>query len=146
MPTLAAVRRSFLRPAVRLCPAGTPENSPAIYRWVNGPPNPPRPGGAKEPAEQRARRLSSLTGLVAYAQQDPPMNRWATFFRPIGLRQWPSLRQFVAHFSTPPLPFVPQGRPKITQRFIAGLACLQTSQAPEGRKNPRNNARDFFRP
>jgi len=30
---------------------------------------------------------------------------------------------------------VPQGRPRIAQRFIAGLTRLKRSQVPEGRKN-----------
>src|SRR5688572_23450746 len=41
---LAAARRSLLHSSARLCPTGTPENSPAIYRWVSAPANPPSPG------------------------------------------------------------------------------------------------------
>ena len=31
--------------------------------------------------------LSSLAGLVTLLLRDPPMNRWAIFFRPAGLRE-----------------------------------------------------------
>jgi len=135
-----SIRGSFLLNSGP-CPAGTPENSPAIYRWVNLLPNLKSPGGAKENVAGRSKVLSSLPGLVPFSHQNPPMNRWAILLRPFGtlmlrIRNHPC--PTVAHFSKPPLVFVPQGHPKIAQRFIAGLACPQTQQAPAGAKENRS--------
>ena len=43
------------------------------------------PGGAKENVIRNNPALPSLTGLIRFSHQNPPMNRWAISFRPIGL-------------------------------------------------------------
>src|SRR6185436_1523534 len=67
-----------------LCPAGTPENGPAIYRWVNLAQNPPSPEGAKENVRKQNPILPSLTGLVPCWHRDPALKRWAILMRPSG--------------------------------------------------------------
>jgi hypothetical protein len=49
------------------------------------------PGEAKENFRRHNPALSSLTGLIRCSHQDPPMNQWAIFFRPIGLAHIPNL-------------------------------------------------------
>jgi hypothetical protein len=49
------------------------------------------PGGAKENVRHHNPVLSSLTGLIRFSHQDPPMNRWAIFLRPVGLANIPKL-------------------------------------------------------
>ena len=83
---IRVIRRPLLHASVRVCPAGTPENSPAIYRWVNTTTNPASPAGVKENAGKRNRALPSLPGLVPFSHRDPPMNRWAILVRPSGTR------------------------------------------------------------
>src|SRR6266446_9414346 len=77
------------------------------------------------------------------------MNRWAILVRPFGtlmLRIHDHPCPSVAHFSTPPSVVVPQGHPKIAQRFIAGLTCPQIPQAPEGRKKTSEDETALCRP
>ncbi len=66
-----------------LCPGGTPENSPAIDRWVVRR-RLKSPGGAKENVRFHHDILSSLMGLMSLAAH-PLINRWAIRFRPAGL-------------------------------------------------------------
>jgi hypothetical protein len=69
----------------RPCPGGTLENSPAIDRWVDDQRKFPSRVGVKENVRARDGVLSSLAGLALRPSADPPMNRRAIFFRPIGL-------------------------------------------------------------
>ena len=81
---LSEVRRSFRHASVRARPAGTPENSPAIYRWVNLPKIPASPvRGERKYFSTQFFRPSGTRHLATLGI--PPINRWAIVFRPAGL-------------------------------------------------------------
>jgi hypothetical protein len=87
--TPAVNRYSALRADCKV-PSGTTENSPRFQPWVTDGKRPePRRGERKCPRHNPA--LPSLTGLIRSSHEDPPMNRWAIFFRPIGLALIPNL-------------------------------------------------------
>src|ERR1051325_2466320 len=73
------------KPSCYESPAGTTDNSPAIYRWDNGNQIHSSPAGAKECVGYTEHYLSSLTGLIPISIRNPPFKRWAIFFRPDGL-------------------------------------------------------------
>ena len=83
-PFVVAIRRSFLHASARVCLGGTPENSPAIYRRVIAPQNPTSPArGERKCFSTRFFRPSGTRHRNA--SDNPPINRWAIFFRPVGL-------------------------------------------------------------
>jgi len=63
------------------------ENSPPIYRWVNVSKNAEPRRGERGSTNNKV-VLPSLTGLINSERSDPPINRWAIFFRPIGWDSW----------------------------------------------------------
>src|SRR6185503_18559639 len=101
--TPAVNRYSALRADCKV-PSGTTENSPRFQPWATDGKRPePRPPSRRSGAlarreggrgERKCPRhnpaLPSLTGLIRSSHQDPPMNRWAIFFRPIGLALIPN--------------------------------------------------------
>ncbi len=65
-------------------PGGTTDNSPAIYRWVNGVQELTSPAGAKESVIRCQRFLSSLTGLLPFPFAYPALKRRAIIGCPSG--------------------------------------------------------------
>ena len=74
------------------------------------------PLGAKESVS--AIRSARPSGTRHHILSDnPPMNRWAIFFRPAGLGSALPIRQFVAHFPTTPIVFVPESILRISPTY-----------------------------
>ena len=76
-----------MRHCLALRPGGTPDNSPAIHRWVPwDQPLGPRPGGTPEGHRGIFKRPSG-TRLDIFMPSYPAMNRWAIVGRPSGTKR-----------------------------------------------------------
>jgi hypothetical protein len=123
-------------------PAGTAENSPAIHRWVPG-----RRGTSPvrdERTHAHCRTISfAPAGLEGcFGIGCPPLKRWTILGRPGGTKKnGPPI--YRRDWSPPGK--VPQGRPTIAQRFIAGFPA-EEEQVPSGTKEHTRIASQFLSP